>query len=79
MEGGEISGNTAQSGSWANGGGVWVEGEDALFTMKSGTIFGNTANQAGGVKAGSTFTMSGGRIQGSTDSDGFTKNTGTAN
>jgi hypothetical protein len=84
MEGGTISGNRAGS----NGGGVVVDsheggGEGQKFTMSGGAIFGNTARRyGGGVSLGGnsyrdngTFIMEGGRIQGSTASDGFAANT----
>jgi hypothetical protein len=76
MSGGMIYGNTEPNDG---GGGVAIL-EDSIFTMTGGVIFGNSvANTRGGgggvnlYKA--TFTMSGGRIQGSTDSDGFAANT----
>ncbi|MDR1468169.1 MAG: hypothetical protein LBT00_02625 [Spirochaetaceae bacterium] len=57
-------------------GGVSV-GQGATFIMEGGEIFGNTAEDFGGVGiVNGTFTLKGGRIQGSTDSDGFAKNTG---
>jgi hypothetical protein len=71
MEGGEISGNSAVR----RGGGVC---NGATFTMKGGVIFGNSADIGGGVANvddGNVFIMEGGRIQGNTNSDGFTKNT----
>jgi hypothetical protein len=45
--------------------------------MKGGVIHGNTGAEGGGVAVwrDGLFEMYGGRIQGSTDSDGFTKNT----
>jgi len=83
MSGGIISGNNI-SGGEAKGGGVKAEG--GIFIMQGGVISGNNASGSvfafgGGVYIESTrsnigaFTMLGGRIQGSTDSDGFTKNT----
>jgi hypothetical protein len=71
MEGGTITGNSAVR----RGGGVCNAG---TFTMKGGVIFGNSADIGGGVSNvddSNVFIMEGGRIQGSTDSDGFTKNT----
>ena len=71
MEGGTITGNSAVR----MGGGVCNAG---VFTMKGGVIFGNSADVGGGVANvddNNVFIMEGGRIQGSTDSDGFTKNT----
>ena len=69
MEGGEISNN--------NGQGVAVH--DGTFTMKGGVIYGNTSAEGGGVAiwGDCLFEMYGGRIQGSKDSDGFTRNTST--
>jgi hypothetical protein len=68
MNGGEISGNTADDG----GGGVYVYG--GTFTMNGGEISGNTATgEGGGVYVsgyGSTFTMSGGEIIGNNASAG---------
>jgi hypothetical protein len=59
-------------------------GEGGELVLKSGAITGNTAisndwSSGGGVFVGegstfTTITMNGGRIQGSTDSDGFAKN-----
>jgi hypothetical protein len=71
MEDGIILGNT---GLYM--GGVSI-GHGATFIMEGGAIFGNTAEDFGGVGiVNGTFTLKGGRIQGSTDSDGFAKNTG---
>ncbi|GHU89743.1 hypothetical protein FACS189476_09080 [Spirochaetia bacterium] len=92
MEGGEISGNSAQSsGDNAGGGGVTVE--NGVFTMKGGKISGNSINgsvggrgQGGGVAYSGTFTMTGGEISGNTADSGagvfpwvgtFTKSGGT--
>jgi hypothetical protein len=77
MKGGAILANTAAG----DGGGVRVFLSDSIsagtFTMEGGAISGNTAEWGGGVHVKeSTFTLKGGRIQGGTDSDGFTKNTG---
>jgi hypothetical protein len=68
MEGGAISGNTADSSQ--GGGGVYISG--GMFTMESGEIRGNTATKGGGVSVdyGSAFTMSGGTISGNTASSG---------
>jgi hypothetical protein len=80
MKGGAISGNSA-----GEGGGVTF-GDDCKFIMEGGTISGNSAGKGGGIffrnnpnykGYGASFTMKGGRIQGGTDSDGFTKNSGT--
>jgi hypothetical protein len=64
MNGGEISGNTAESG-----GGVAVT-FNSTFTMSGGEISGNTTSQYGGggvyISYDSTFTMSGGEISGNT-------------
>jgi hypothetical protein len=67
MEGGEISGNTAQNGSGGEGGGVLVSG-GSVFTMTGGAISGNTArlNGGGGVDIKGTFTMKGGEISSNT-------------
>jgi hypothetical protein len=66
LKSGVISGNTVQSGEWAEGGGVCVEG--GTFTMKGGAISGNTADSGGGVEVHQgTFTMEGGSDIGSTD------------
>jgi hypothetical protein len=75
MEGGTISGNTAESTSsnsdnGAEGGGVFVA--HGTFTMEGGTISGNTVKSSvgysvgGGVRVGenSEFTMQGGAISG---------------
>jgi hypothetical protein len=73
MEDGMITGNSAIR----RGGGVLNGG---TFTMKGGVIFGNSADIGGGVSNvddSNVFIMEGGRIQGNTDSDGFTKNTAT--
>jgi hypothetical protein len=47
MTGGEISGNTAQGGEWSVGGGVQVD-ENAVFTLKGGTIYGKSGNLPAG-------------------------------
>jgi hypothetical protein len=81
MEGGTISGNLAESGNTAAGGGGVRVSDNSTFIMQGGTISGNItsgqpSSQGGGVNVfKGTFTMEGGRIQGSADSDGFTKNT----
>jgi hypothetical protein len=65
MEGGAISGNTA---NYAGGVHVW----QGIFTLEGGTISGNTANDdAGGVFIGenATFIMTGGTISGNTAKD----------
>ena len=83
MEGGEISGNSVIARE-AKGGGVIVFG--GIFTMYGGAIYGNSVqgsvmSQGGGVtidqmmSGKGAFIMYGGRIQGSTDSDGFAANT----
>jgi hypothetical protein len=79
MTGGGISGNSAQ-GPEAKGGGVMDSG---TFIMSGGTIFGNSAQGSGlsfggGVivaDAEGSFILKGGRIQGSTTSEGFAANT----
>jgi hypothetical protein len=80
MNGGEISGNTADSSDSAAGGGVYVD-TGGTFTMNGGEISGNTASSSsstssfsdaygGGVcvDTGGTFTMNGGEISGNTAS-----------
>jgi hypothetical protein len=59
---GEIKGNTCEY----NGGGVYVEGTNATFTMAGGTISGNKGYGGGGVYVYSdaTFIMKGGTISG---------------
>ena len=66
MDGGTISGNTAEYG----GGGVYADG--GTFTMDGGTISGNTAEYGGGgvYVSGGTFTMNSGTISGNTAADG---------
>jgi hypothetical protein len=76
MSDGAISDNTAAEG----GGGVCLFSADnkggGTFIMEGGSISGNIAEYGGGLQVSeSTFTLKGGRIQGGTDSDGFTKNT----
>ena len=67
MNGGTISGNTANS---TDGGvGVYRGTAPAKFEMNGGTITGNTASQGGGVgvhRVDSTFIMNGGTISGNT-------------
>ncbi|MDR1144061.1 MAG: right-handed parallel beta-helix repeat-containing protein [Spirochaetaceae bacterium] len=71
MEGGEISGNSAER----FGGGILFitnEAELGTFTMSGGTISGNTARGGGGVcNYGGRFTvtLSGGEISGNTPDD----------
>ena len=60
MNGGTISGNTADEG-----GGVRVYSGHS-FTMSGGTISGNIAKRGGGVYNNGTFIMSGGTISGNT-------------
>jgi hypothetical protein len=70
-----ITGNTNSSsyGGVGGGGGVYVPG--GAFTMRGGTISGNTANENGGgvlVTGGSsTFEMSGGTISGNKANGGW--------
>ena len=67
MEGGTISGNSADSG---DSGGVYVKAGGA-FTMHGGTVSGNTASgYGGGVCVDGTFTMDGGAISGNSASIG---------
>lgn len=67
MYGGKITGNTTNT----YGGGVYVYGGNSKFNMYGGTITDNTATKGGGVyvSAGATFTMNGGTIGGTSDSD----------
>jgi hypothetical protein len=88
MSGGIISDNsTIGNNDKAQGGGVVVATDSGTslndrgtFIMEGGTISGNSAigktmSFGGGVHIGGLFTLKGGRIQGGTDSDGFTANT----
>jgi uncharacterized repeat protein (TIGR02543 family) len=73
MNGGEISGNTAD-----NGGGVYVD--SGTFTMDGGEISGNTAERYGGgvfVNSGTFTKQSGGVIYGS-DANDTLENTGSS-
>jgi hypothetical protein len=71
MEGGEISGNSAER----FGGGILFitnEAERGTFTMSGGTITGNTARGGGGISnygGRFTVTLSGGEISGNTPDD----------
>jgi len=71
MEGGEISGNTAER----FGGGILLgsdQGEKGTFTMTGGTITGNTARGAGGIQNyGNRYTvkLNGGSVTGNTPND----------
>jgi len=67
MNGGEISGNRAESG-----GGVFISGAgdalDGAFIMNGGTVSGNAADKNGGgvyVGGGGTFRISNGTVHGS--------------
>jgi len=64
MNGGTISGNTATEA----GGGVYLNGGEAIFVMSGGTIVGNFARRnGGGIQTWhATFTMRGGIISGNT-------------
>ena len=92
--GSAVTGNTAyysSSSSASYGGGVYVYGTNATFTMNGGAISGNTTSgynsSGGGVYVDSgTFTMNSGNISGNTASSGggvyvgdgtFTMNGGT--
>ena len=57
MNGGIISGNTANSGAGVHLG-------SGTFTMNGGTVSGNTADNGGGVYVSGTFTKTGGAIVG---------------
>jgi hypothetical protein len=63
MNGGEISGNTAEHGGGGVSVGRYMQGS-GTFTMNGGTISDNTAGGGGGVQvsSGSTFTMNSGEI-----------------
>ena len=69
MNGGNISGNTASSGPYGYGGGVYVRG---TFTMNGGEISDNTGSSGGGgvyvtgPTFGGTFNMHSGKIYGNT-------------
>jgi len=72
MRGGEINNNTAFSTSTssslstgADGGGIYINGTLATFTIWDGLISGNNVNQSGGGIFGS-FTMNGGEISNNT-------------
>jgi putative ubiquitin-RnfH superfamily antitoxin RatB of RatAB toxin-antitoxin module len=63
LRAGEIKGNTNSN----TGGGVYVYGSNAFFTMEGGTVSDNTASSGGGVYGGNgTVTMEGGTISGNT-------------
>jgi hypothetical protein len=70
MSGGAVSGNTSSS----DGGGVFVLGSDATFSMSGGVVSGNTASSGGGgvyvLGSDVTFSMSGGVVSGNTASSG---------
>jgi hypothetical protein len=70
MEGGAISGNSANGKTGSGGGGVQI-GEESVFTMTGGAISDNTSAGGsnahdGGVRVAksATFTLSGGAISG---------------
>jgi uncharacterized repeat protein (TIGR02543 family) len=75
MNGGEISGNHATD----RGGGVNVDGNNAIFTMRGGVISGNsTSFNGGGVYVfRGTFTMITGTIYGSNETTTSLRNTTT--
>jgi hypothetical protein len=66
LEGGTISGNTATSerNGFGGGGGVFVNYNESIFTMKGGAIAGNSSGDGGGVYVDNraTFTMEDGTI-----------------
>jgi len=63
MNGGTISGNNIKAINDIGGGGVHVDG--GTFTMRGGTITGNTSSIGGGVYVNrGTFTKTGGTITG---------------
>jgi hypothetical protein len=60
--GSRITGNTSST----NGGGVYVYGNNATFTMNGGEVSDNSSSYGGGVYVGSyaTFTMNEGKVSG---------------
>jgi hypothetical protein len=61
-----VKGNTS-SGGFYSGGGVYIYGSPATFTMYDGAISGNITDGSGGgvyIAGGATFTMGGGTISG---------------
>ena len=71
MTGGSISNNS--TGTRYGGGGIYLNGSNALFRMEGGEITDNTANQSGGgvyVSSQAQFTMSGGTISRNTATSG---------
>jgi uncharacterized repeat protein (TIGR02543 family) len=71
MSGGKISDNHCEpapgGGTSASGGGVYMSGAGATFTMMDGTISGNLGYQGGGIfmnNATASINMSGGSIDG---------------
>ena len=71
MKGGKISGNhpKGETSSDTFGGGVYISGENSIFTMAGGEISGNSAKYGGGVAIIGTFSMSGGTISGNEVTD----------
>ena len=67
LEGGNITGNSAQYSGMQDGAGIMVQSGGTVY-MRGGTISGNTAmSNGGGVYVdGGTFTMTGGTISGNT-------------
>jgi len=65
---GKISGNTASTDDYGEGGGVF-NFEDALFIMEGGEISGNFARFGGGVVNDDTFIMTGGAISSNVSTD----------
>jgi uncharacterized repeat protein (TIGR02543 family) len=68
MNGGTISGNSAQFGGGVYVGNIYVSRDTGWFTMNGGTISGNTSKYDGGgvYMYRGTFAMSGGTISGNT-------------
>ncbi|MBR2966643.1 MAG: type II secretion system protein [Clostridia bacterium] len=60
MWGGEIYNNV----SFGDGGGIFITGTEQEFVMKGGHIYGNRANNGGGMKVKGNVTIDGGTISG---------------
>ena len=58
--GGEIYNNV----SFGDGGGIFITGTEQEFVMKGGHIYGNRANNGGGMKVKGNITIDGGTISG---------------
>jgi hypothetical protein len=72
LSGGSVSDN--KTTGYVGSGGIFVD-ENAIFTMNSGEISGNSTEHASGggvfVAVGGLFTMSGGTISGNSTKDGY--------